>query len=85
VEREQQLGGNLRRIFFYRGETDPQKFLADLIQKVESDPRIKIYKGARINKMSGFLGNYSTEIIKADGTKEDTRTAWWSLPPAVLI
>jgi heterodisulfide reductase subunit A-like polyferredoxin len=73
VEREKELGGNMHRIFFTEHTADPQVVLKDLIKKVESNPMIKVYKGAKVNNMSGYLGNYSTEITKADGNTEDIK------------
>jgi heterodisulfide reductase subunit A-like polyferredoxin len=73
IEREKELGGNARRIFFSDHETDPQAVLANLIKEVESNPAIKIYKGALVNKMSGFLGNYSTDITTDSGAKEEIK------------
>jgi heterodisulfide reductase subunit A len=71
IEREKELGGNARKIFFSEHEADPQRVLNDLIKQVESNPTIKIYKGAQVNKISGFLGNYSTEITTQNGVKEE--------------
>jgi heterodisulfide reductase subunit A-like polyferredoxin len=69
VEREKELGGNLKRIYFTE-HSDPQKILVDLIKQVESDPRIKIYKGATVKKSSGYLGNYHTDIVTGEGKEE---------------
>jgi heterodisulfide reductase subunit A2 len=73
IERENELGGNARNIFFSEGKTDPQSVLANMINKVENNPLIKIYKGAQVNKMNGFLGNYITTITTAEGNKEDIK------------
>ena len=73
VEREKELGGNARKIFFTEQQEDPQALLADLIKQVESNPTIKIYKGAHVKKMSGFLGNYSTEITTDAGVTEEIK------------
>ncbi|HSW57330.1 MAG TPA: FAD-dependent oxidoreductase [Dehalococcoidales bacterium] len=62
VEREKQLGGNARQIFFVEHGTDPQALLSDLIKNVESNPLIKVYTGANLQKMNGYLGNYTTQI-----------------------
>lgn len=71
VEREGELGGNARKIFFTEHGNDPQAFLFNLIKQVESNPGIKVYKNAVVNKMSGFLGNYITEITNAEGKREE--------------
>ncbi len=73
IERATELGGNARKIFFSAHDTDPQTVLDTLIKQVENNPSIKIYKNAQVNKMSGFLGNYSTEITAGDGAREEIK------------
>ncbi|MDP2920283.1 MAG: FAD-dependent oxidoreductase [Dehalococcoidia bacterium] len=70
VEREKELGGNVRRLRYTEHGADPQKILSDLIARVESEPLIKVYKGAEVKKLSGYLGNYVTEITTEKGTTE---------------
>jgi heterodisulfide reductase subunit A-like polyferredoxin len=67
VEREKQLGGNLKRIRYTADGADPQQLLASLIERVEKEPKLTIYKGAEVKKVSGYLGNYTTEIIAESG------------------
>ena len=62
VEREKELGGNLRRIHYTAEGADPQKLLASLIEQIEKEPNVTLYKGAEVKKLSGYLGNYITEI-----------------------
>ncbi|KPK21887.1 MAG: 4Fe-4S ferredoxin, partial [Dehalococcoidia bacterium SG8_51_3] len=67
VEREKQLGGNLWRIRYTADGADPQKLLVSLIGKVEKESKLTIYKGAEVKKVSGYLGNYTTEIVTESG------------------
>jgi heterodisulfide reductase subunit A len=67
VEREKQLGGNLRRIHYTVDGADPQHLLASLIEQVEKEPKLTIYKGVEVKKVSGYLGNYTTEITTESG------------------
>jgi heterodisulfide reductase subunit A-like polyferredoxin len=78
VERENELGGNARRIYFTESGEDPQKLLQDLIKQVESNPKIIIYKGASVKSISGFIGNYNTEIVTIKGNIE-------TIPHGVVI
>jgi heterodisulfide reductase subunit A-like polyferredoxin len=66
IEKEKQLGGNLKRIKFTE-HGDPQALLSGVIQQVEAQPLIKVYTGAEIKKSSGFLGNYVTDLITDKG------------------
>jgi len=70
VERSAGLGGQLRelRYLLEDGELDaPQLFLRDLIERVEGQERIHIYKGAQIGAVSGRVGQFSTRVVLDDG------------------
>jgi heterodisulfide reductase subunit A len=67
IEREKELGGNLRHIYYTEGGSDPQELLADLVKKLEAEPKVQVLKEAEIKSFSGYLGNYSAEIITAAG------------------
>jgi len=71
VEREKELGGNLWRIHYTAEGADPQQLLASLIEQVEKESRITVYKGAEVHRISGYLGNYTTEIITEGGEVVD--------------
>ena len=71
VEREEELGGNLRHIYYTEDDSDPQKLLSTLVQQVESEPKITLYRGAEIRNFSGYVGNYKAEISTADGNTEE--------------
>ena len=67
VEREQELGGHMRHIFHTIEGRDVQNFLKGLTDDVLSHPLIKVYKNAEATAISGFVGNYETEISVGDG------------------
>ncbi len=69
VEKEKELGGQLRKIKFLISGEDPQKYLKDLITKVKNHPNIKVYTEAQIKNISGYAGNYKT-LIKTDNLLE---------------
>ena len=66
VEREKDLGGNLRRVKFLITGEDPQAFLNELIHKVTSHPKIKVFTQAEIDNISGYIGNYTTTLRMGD-------------------
>ncbi len=67
VEREKELGGNLRRIRYTADGADPQQLLASLVARVEGELKITLYRGAEVKSISGYLGNYNAEIITDSG------------------
>ncbi len=62
VEKEKELGGTARNLKFLINGEDPQKFLKELIKKVKDHPKIKVYTNAKIESISGYIGNYMTTL-----------------------
>jgi heterodisulfide reductase subunit A len=62
VEKEKQLGGNLRRIYFLLSGEEPQKQLASLIKRVKENNKIHLYTDTKILNIEGFFGNFKTTI-----------------------
>ena len=67
VERENELGGNLRHLYYTVEGSDPQALLSDLLEKIDKEPKVTVYKGAEIKDFLGYVGNYKTAISTADG------------------
>ncbi len=63
VERESELGGNLRELYYTISGENPQKLLEELIDKVTHHPRIQVILNAQVVDHSGFQGNFSTGIV----------------------
>ncbi|MFC2014228.1 FAD-dependent oxidoreductase [Chloroflexota bacterium] len=70
VEREEELGGNLKHIHYTLDGSDPQELLALMVEQIESEHKINIYKGAEVKNVSGYIGNFKTEITTAEGSTE---------------
>ncbi len=66
VEREKELGGNLRHLHYLLGGENPQAELKNLIEMVTSDAKIHLYTGAKIKNIEGSIGNFKT-TLSADG------------------
>jgi len=75
VEREQELGGNLKHIFIplpnARGAVDPQQLLRDTVAAVLADPRVTVLTGSEVLDISGYLGQYVTKVKLADGREQE--------------
>jgi heterodisulfide reductase subunit A len=65
LEKEAQLGGNLRNIHYTLEGEDVQSFLKDLIGKVTSNPSIHVLTNALVVDFSGSKGNFSTGVMVA--------------------
>lgn len=70
VEREQELGGNARSIKETISGKDVQGYLRELIEEVQSNPHINIFKGSEVVELSGYVGNYKSKIRTENGIKE---------------
>lgn len=62
VEKSDALGGAARRIYRTLDGTDVQAFLADVIQKVTSHPRITVHLNAAASQVKGHIGAFSSAI-----------------------
>ncbi len=71
VEREKELGGNVRSLHYTLEGSDPQKLLESMVKQVEQEPKITVYTEARVNNFSGYVGNYKTEIETRGGNTEE--------------
>lgn len=70
VEKESQLGGKARKIHYLLDRDDVPLYLQRKIKEVEKNPRIHLLKGTTLEKVDGFVGNFKTKVLNADGTKE---------------
>jgi len=65
VEREAELGGNMRHIHYCLSGQDPQAFLQELIGKVMAHPSIQVITNAEVVDHEGIQGNFSTGVMIA--------------------
>jgi heterodisulfide reductase subunit A len=63
VEKEKELGGNLRRLYYTIQGEKVQDYLHSLIEKVQSHPGIQVVLDAVIVDFTGFKGNFKTGIM----------------------
>lgn len=76
VERSRELGGQLRELRYALGGagsreqgagsglmwTAPHAFLRRLVERVESDERINVYREAEVEEISGWVGQFETTV-----------------------
>ena len=70
VEKEQQLGGNFRHIHTLLSGDDPQKKLADIIERINSHPMIDAYLQSEVSAVEGSVGNFKSTIRHNSTEKE---------------
>ncbi|MFX0021045.1 MAG: FAD-dependent oxidoreductase [Candidatus Hermodarchaeota archaeon] len=69
IEKEDSLGGFTRNIHRTLENNDIQEFLVDLIKNVEDNQLIHVFKNAKINTISGYIGNFSTNVTYGKNNK----------------
>ena len=70
VEKEDELGGNLRHIHYLLNGERPQEELARLRDEIQQNSRIHLFAGAVIENIEGSIGNFKTRISARGGTTE---------------
>ncbi len=65
IEKEKELGGNLRKIFYLLNGGNPQRELDSIIKKVISNSKIKLFTETKIKSVSGSVGNFKTVVEKS--------------------
>lgn len=70
VEREDELGGNLRHLHYLLSGGDPHKYLRELIADVEANDLITIHRGAELREVSGLPGQYKILIAAGGATRQ---------------
>ncbi|MBN1313820.1 MAG: FAD-dependent oxidoreductase [Anaerolineales bacterium] len=74
VEREAELGGNLRELYYLAdtgnllstSENDPQAYLQNLVERVQSNPLITVHLNTEFQELGGFAGNYVSRLEPLD-------------------
>jgi heterodisulfide reductase subunit A len=70
VEREKELGGNLRKICSTVTGDDPQAKLKELVAAIKKETNVEVLLGAEVEYMGGYVGNFETQIKGSERTIE---------------
>ena len=69
IEKTEALGGNALKLrHTWKGE-DIQAFVRDLIDRVNSHPKVQVHFNTGVEHGSGFVGNYTTVLNQGGRTK----------------
>ncbi|MBI4722390.1 MAG: CoB--CoM heterodisulfide reductase iron-sulfur subunit A family protein [Candidatus Stahlbacteria bacterium] len=73
IEKDSELGGNLKNIYYTLDGKEVQKLLKETIDKVKSNPLITTYTNAKIDNISGYIGNFKTQLsVNGNGLAANT-------------
>jgi heterodisulfide reductase subunit A len=64
VEKEKELGGNVKRLRYLLGGADPQVGLKEVIERVKEHEKIHVYTETKIENIEGSVGDFKTTIAR---------------------
>ena len=70
VEKNPELGGQLRHIFTPLNGKDPQEILNELVRRVDSNQKITVHLNSQVSDTTGFKGNFSSTIKDGNNREE---------------
>jgi heterodisulfide reductase subunit A len=70
VEKEKELGGNLRHLHYLISGENAREKLKEYVDQVKSREKIHLYTDAKIEKLEGTIGNFQTTITTGGESKE---------------
>ena len=70
VEKEAELGGNLRHIYFTIDGNDPQELLRNTVKEVLENPRIQVFTKTELKVLGGYVGNFKS-ILSTNGAEKE--------------
>jgi len=62
IEKEKQLGGNLRRLRYTLSGNDPQEYLKRLEHEVKNNKLIHLFTNAEVTGLEGHKGNFKSKV-----------------------
>ncbi|MCJ7625996.1 MAG: FAD-dependent oxidoreductase, partial [Anaerolineaceae bacterium] len=71
LEREANLGGNLRHIHVGLNGSDPQLLLKEMIERIRDEPRITVLLEIEITTLGGYVGQFQTKIRNIAGEESE--------------
>ena len=71
VEKENELGGNLRNVFIGSNNADPQATLLRLTDQVRAHPSVHLHLQSKVISTTGVMGNFTSVIEAADGNRTE--------------
>jgi heterodisulfide reductase subunit A len=73
IEKETELGGNLRHAFLRSGGKEPQTVLKQLIDQVQHNSLITTHLQSHVVSTGGFMGNFVSTVQDSRGEKREVQ------------
>jgi len=62
VEKDKELGGNLKHIHYLLNGSKPQEELKSLIKRIEDNPKVHLFTDTKIQNIEGSVGKFKTTL-----------------------
>ncbi len=72
VEKEDELGGNLRSLRYTLEGEDVQQFLTRLRDEVEAEEKIEVFKSHELKAVSGVVGGFTSTLARVNSDDSGT-------------
>lgn len=70
IEKETELGGNLRHLYYTIEGNNPQTLLQKMVAEVLVNPRIQVFTQATLKSIHGYIGNFKS-VISVNGVDKE--------------
>jgi regulator of RNase E activity RraA len=67
VEREGELGGNMRHVYRTIDSGDVQEHLETLVERVAGHPRVRLFLSSEVSEVRGYIGSFHTTVSTPEG------------------
>lgn len=74
VEKEAELGGNLRNLYATLEGDDLQAFMKKNIEQVNNNKLIQVFTNANVDDSGGHQGHFTTTVVQGQGDKKHYHT-----------
>jgi len=72
VEKEEALGGVLRKLYYSIDNVDLQSYLQGLTQRIEENDLIQVFLNAEVEDVSGYVGNFKSAVVSSSSGQSKT-------------
>jgi heterodisulfide reductase subunit A len=62
VEKEKELGGNLRKLHYLPSGDDPAEYLKKLEAELRGNGNVTLHLGVKVKSIDGYVGNFKTQL-----------------------
>ncbi len=70
VEKERELGGNLRNIYQTLDGKNVQDLLVSTISEIEKNDNIKLHLNTELSQLRGYFGNFRSTLVSGDDAQD---------------